>query len=320
MTGSILFFPALYPEELNKRVFRYSSPSVFEKTITKSSLWFTRCDCLNDYEDGEIVKKLYFACLVELFKADEIDQEFFETANMVDIKHLSWVSVNVNQAKQIECKPFVCCFSKEEDSLQMWQYYSKGGNYEGYNIGFRLKNLLNVNSQFVQIGAVIYDESIQKEYIKQVITSAFKDFHYNLEKNAELIEDREHFLNTILVILRERLIRLSCFFKRACFSGEKEIRIVLEVPLEEKYRDLFWLESETTEEPVQIKYRISHAMLIPYIEVKINPNNIESVTIGPITSSKDIGLAKNIEIVRDFTLSNLKHEIKVTSSSIPVRF
>ena len=161
MKGTILSIPELYPKSLNDIVYRYSSPSVFEKTLSKKTLWFTRGDCFNDYEDGEVVGLLYHSCLEELLGERVIDQEFFDVAKDLKIKHLVWL-VGDDIATQIECKPFICCFSTEKDSLQMWQYYSKGGNYEGYNIGFRLNEILRVNPFFVEVGAVVYDEQTQK--------------------------------------------------------------------------------------------------------------------------------------------------------------
>ena len=141
MKGTIIRFSELFSDGINDVVFRYSSPDVFYKTLSKMSLRFTRGDCFNDYEDGEVVNELYLDCLSELIQEGEIDKDFFVAAAMTEVKHLVWL-VGEDIATQIECKPFICCFSKEKDSLQMWQYYSKGGNFEGYNIGFRLNKLL----------------------------------------------------------------------------------------------------------------------------------------------------------------------------------
>ena len=319
MKGTLLRFSELYPEELNGTVYRYTSPTVFEKTLSKKTLWFTRGDCFNDYEDGEVVSKLYNDCLKELLVEKIIDEEFFVEAAMTEIKHLVWL-VGDNIATQIECKPFICCFSKEKDSLQMWQYYSKGSSFEGYNIGLRLNELLHVNPFFVEFGAVVYDEKTQKECIKRAVSTAYRDYHDNLLDIQKLRIDQKGLLDYELGVLRSNLAKLSCFFKRPCFSGEKEIRVVVKVPIEEKYRDSTWSGVKSQQENVKINYRIQQALMIPYIELPINPRSIESITIGPITSSNNIALEKNVDVVNEFAAGCLGRSVPVQSSSIPVRF
>ena len=319
MKGTTLRFSELYPEELNDTVYRYSSPTVFEKTLSKKTLWFTRGDCFNDYEDGEVVSKLYLDCLKELLVEKIIDEEFFVAAAMTEIKHLVWL-VGEDIATQIECKPFVCCFSTEKDSLQMWQYYSKGGNYEGYNIGFRLNEILRVNPFFVEVGAVVYDEQTQKEYIKRAISAAYRDYHDNLSNIQDLRYDQKMLLDYELSALRSNLAKLSCFFKRPCFSGEKEIRVVIKVPTEEKFRGQTWSGVKSQKENVKINYRFQQALMIPYIEMPINPHSIESVTIGPITSSKNVALEKNADVVNEFVTNRLGRSVPVSAPEIQVRF
>ena len=319
MKGTILSIPELYPKSLNDIVYRYSSPSVFEKTLSKKTLWFTRGDCFNDYEDGEVVGLLYHSCLEELLGERVIDQEFFDVAKDLKIKHLVWL-VGDDIATQIECKPFICCFSTEKDSLQMWQYYSKGGNYEGYNIGFRLNEILRVNPFFVEVGAVVYDEQTQKEYIKRAISAAYRDYHDNLSNIQDLRYDQKMLLDYELSALRSNLAKLSCFFKRPCFSGEKEIRVVIKVPTEEKFRGQTWSGVKSQKENVKINYRFQQALMIPYIEMPINPHSIESVTIGPITSSKNVALEKNADVVNEFVTNRLGRSVPVLASEIPVRF
>lgn len=319
MKGTVLTFHELYPKSLKNVVYRYSSPSVFEKTLSKKTLWFTRGDCFNDYEDGEVVDLLYHSCLEELLDERVIDQEFFDVAKDLKTKHLVWL-VGDDIATQIECKPFICCFSTEKDSLQMWQYYSKGGNYEGYNIGFRLNEILRVNPFFVEVGAVVYDEHTQKECIKQAISAVYRDYHDNLLNIQDLKMGQKGLLDYELSALRSNLAKLSCFFKRLCFSGEKEIRVVIKVPIEEKFRGQTWSGVKSQKENVKINYRFQQALMIPYIEMPINPHSIESVTIGPVTSSKNVALEKNVDVVNEFVTGCLGRSIPVLSSEIPVRF
>lgn len=200
------------------------------------------------------------------------------------------------------------------------EIYSKGGNYEGYNIGFRLNEILRVNPFFVEVGAVVYDEQTQKEYIKRAISAAYRDYHDNLSNIQDLRYDQKMLLDYELSALRSNLAKLSCFFKRPCFSGEKEIRVVIKVPTEEKFRGQTWSGVKSQKENVKINYRFQQALMIPYIEMPINPHSIESVTIGPITSSKNVALEKNADVVNEFVTNRLGRSVPVSASEIPVRF
>lgn len=62
---------------------------------------------------------------------------------------------------------FVFCTCLEADSLNMWNYYTNTGVYQGYNIGFRLFELLRafdtpsnneLDPLLVYYGEVLYEE------------------------------------------------------------------------------------------------------------------------------------------------------------------
>lgn len=320
MKGIIPHYPGLSFEKPGSIVYHYTSPAVFLSIISKKTLWFSRCDCLNDYKDGEIVKELYPRCISELSEEGLINCEFFNSAKCLIIKHLHWIVNDTGGSGLIECRPFVCCFSKESDSLQMWQYYSKNGDYEGYNIGFNISDLLNINPIFIRDGNVIYSEDEQKSLIKHAILTNFKYYSDNWEENSVFFKDKASYLNYCVSQLYSDLAKLSCFFKRSCFEGEKEVRVVIDTPIDRKYRNEIWISLEAGKTFLPINYRIHHAMMVPYIEVKINPKSIKNITIGPITSSKDEGLCKNYEVIQEFVRDNLCQNVEIDRSSIPIRF
>lgn len=318
MTDSIFMYNDIFGE-VKGVVYHYISPNTFEKVISNQELWFTRCDCLNDYEDGEVLGKLCKDCLEELHKSKSIDQEFFDVVSSLKISHSAW-RIEKDHAVHLPCKPYVCCFSQDEDSLQMWQYYSKVGNYEGYNIGFAPKEMLNVDTAFFSIGKVVYGESEQVEHIKHIIKQSFNNYCVDLHERKESNTNKTVLLKRHAILLNNELAKLACFFKRECFAGEKEIRIVLEVPIDAEYRDKFWMKNKNNTYPTSTKYRIQHAMMIPYIVVNFNPDSIKSVMIGPVTSTKDNSMKKNKEVVEEFLHDRLGRTVPVSTSKIPVRY
>ena len=124
-------------------IYHYTSPDAFQKIITDKRLRFSRFDCLNDYSEGTIVKSLFPECLNSLLKENLISKEFYELAKDTDISNKVLVPDKEKFFRDAEADAFICCFSEDPDALQMWQYYSKGGNYEGYNIGFDIDLLRN---------------------------------------------------------------------------------------------------------------------------------------------------------------------------------
>ena len=334
MTGKILNLSDIFGD-VNRTVYHYTSPSTFEKIISNQELWFSRCDCLNDYEDGELVKSFFPSCLNELQKSGDISREYYAAISDSDIdlthfafrteKMIPLPSANSKEAqafeflgRTIECKPYVCCFSQSDDSLQMWQYYSKVGNYEGYNIGFSFKQILQIEN-YLSRGRIIYKEEQQKNSIKKVILHNYIDYCANLKENGGIITDKNQYLRSRAVDLNSDLTKLSCFFKRECFEGEKEVRLVLEVPTDSEYRDKLWMKQSDGKYPVPIKYTFKHAMMVPYVVVSFNPESVKSVMIGPITSAIDNSKKRNKEIVEEFLFDRLGRKIPVSTSRIPVR-
>lgn len=332
MTGTSLNLSEIFGG-VDRTVYHYTSPSTFEKIISNRELWFSRCDCLNDYEDGELVRRFYHDCLNELQENREISREYCESVIDIGLTHFAFrteKTVPLPSAtpgslravqlfgSTIECRPFVCCFSQCDDSLQMWQYYSKVGSYEGYNIGFSLKQMLQIEN-YLSAGKIIYEEEQQKKTIKKVILHNYKDYCANLIENGGIITDKEQYLKSRVVDLNSDLTKLSCFFKRDCFKGEKEVRLVLEVPTASEHRDKLWMKQSDAEYPVPIKYTFTHAMMVPHVVVSFNPDSVKSVMIGPITSAIDNSIKKNKEIVEEFLFDRLGRRIPVSTSGIPVR-
>lgn len=313
MRGVIPYYEGLHPKEAYELpVYHYTSPEGFMSIIEHQTLWFSRFDCLNDYRDGEVAKELYPICLDELFQSGELDRKYYEQYKMIDYEHNVFVSMHYPY-KKISCKPYVCCFSMNYDSLQMWQYYTKASNFEGYNIGFDLQKIREKYLRVIKTGKVFYEKESQKKAIKNMISDIYK---CDLENTKDF--GRQFYS---VDQLSAEVEQLGCFFKNTCYEGENEVRAVIEIPDDRNFREQYWNEKcDGSKDCPEIKYRIAHGMMIPYFALHIEKDWVKCITIGPITSNKDESAEKNKEIVDTFLFERLGRKINVNVSKIPVRY
>ncbi len=132
-------------------VFHYTSPDSLVEIINAKQLWFSRFDCLNDTGEGKYIQEIYARVLDKLRSENQIDGDFLNKVEGVKPSYCRFFrqpgkqgtksddGVTVYEGFDVTTKPYICCFSKEDDSLPMWNYYSKNGSYEGYNIGFHYR-------------------------------------------------------------------------------------------------------------------------------------------------------------------------------------
>lgn len=104
-----------------KPIYHYTSIGGLESILRNKTLRFTNIKYMNDKD--EIIARL-----------DSIAKDC--RASEETRKQLR--SAITNLGVQV----FVCCFSLKEDSLPMWNYYTKEVNSQGYNIEFDDKKLI----------------------------------------------------------------------------------------------------------------------------------------------------------------------------------
>jgi len=130
-----------------KIVYHYTSPIGLlgivadkEENHNNATLWFTRCDSLNDkkerYDIQEVLKEY------KKSKSDDIPKEFQDAIQkLIDTDVDEWelppIRFRNNDGNpiisEIDSKNvYICSFSEDRDSLPMWNYYSKSSRYEGY--------------------------------------------------------------------------------------------------------------------------------------------------------------------------------------------
>jgi len=315
-----------------KPIFHYTSIGGLEGILTYKKLRFTNIKYMNDKD--EIV-----AGLDSIAKACDASDEERE----------SLLSAFINLGTQT----FVCCFSLEEDSLPMWNYYTKEINNQGFNIEFDDKKLVEsilknnpcLDGCDFSFGIVDYSKDNYSEY-SQTITSemlssvniAISKLFLTFAKGALLT--RPNNIDQVSVAEWEEKIsdaekktKLSnlpiyffngekCsfdknpsgdylyFIKRDCFRQEREFRIVINVP-DSKLQDL--------KKTGAYKFRASNGVLVPYLELGFEGEDIKSITISPTVKSDLVE-----QSIQDFTTyCNLPiddYSTFIRKSKVPVRF
>lgn len=265
------------PDKYDGNIYHYTSPNGFESILFKDeekvTLWASRYDCLNDMSEGTIAIKIYKETCEDLLKSKEITKEQYDEianleANKKEFTSYKGYNIKSDLTERVERQKYICSFSINQDSLAMWNYYSKGNKYEGYNIGFHSIQIKQAFNHFYGSGIsgriypVIYDKIKQKQLIKKFL---LKILEYYSTENKKTIKSE----------ISRQILDWSLIFKSGYFQHEEEVRVIISIPKDS-------LEDVKKTSPLDIKYRNNYGYIIPYIELSFEKNCVSDVCIGPI--------------------------------------
>lgn len=203
---------------------------------------------------------------------------------------------------------YICSLSESQDSLAMWNYYSKSGRYEGYSLGFfpygcsDSLHTLSGTGTSASLNRVIYQD-IKKEMI--------------VEKELSFLEAQFDVNRALAPMITTTLARMLNFwnltFKKECFMHEEEVRIILSTsaPAENK---------KALNRQV-IKYRTKNGLQIPYYEILLKDKRIlDSIIIAPYNASEKDKRKQELILMDMINDRNYPRAVKITTSRIPVRY
>lgn len=135
-----LGFSYIFDYDTVENIYHYTSPNGLLGILGEDGLVFrfTRYDCVNDTSEGKHVLECYTKSCEELLDTSEIDYEFYNSIKDITPSNKRFLIFNTGQhtiGKESSFEAYLCCFTLEQDSLPMWNYYVKNGHYQGYNIG-----------------------------------------------------------------------------------------------------------------------------------------------------------------------------------------
>lgn len=297
-------FEGYMPQKYRDEIYHYTSSNASMSILSENSenltLRASRYDCMNDYSEGTVAEEVYFEACNELLKQEKMSKELYD--RLIGIKKDKEVmffekAENSFKVKYYEAHRFVCSFSKDDDALAMWNYYSKEEKSEGINLGVSSEEIeYDLNQRYedskirVNIYPVIYKKEKQLELVLRMLDNIL---------SIDYTEDLDFICNMI----SDQLTDWSLIFKKECFEHEKEVRLIVDI-------------AKST--PIEIKYRNNYGYVIPFIVMNISKNVLLSVKIGPRYC--DLVQKEKQKQVTSEMLKAWGYNAIVTHSYIPVRY
>ena len=280
----------------NSTIYHYTKPEKLLNILKSASIRFSNALYLNDKDEIAYSYKLIVKLIDE---TPNLETDVFEKIKNHFISKYKHI-IDGEIDSKIELEYFTTSFSSENDNLTLWNNYSKGKSYTGYNIGFNKDLLIKdmIEKEFHPIyGSVIYDTKKQAK----ILTSIFKKWNTQIKNLSNTRKNYEVHLFDLIFELIDILSIVSLFFKNPQFNNEKEYRIVL-------------VNGVDIKSAKQTKIIEKNGLFIPYIEYNFSHNTVSNVNIGP-TLDERIFYASTNRMLMNYGYEN----IDVRKSKIPLR-
>ena len=270
----------------NSTIYHYTKPEKLLNILKSASIRFSNALYLNDKDEIAYSYKLIVKLIDE---TPNLETDVFEKIKNHFISKYKHI-IDGEIDSKIELEYFTTSFSSENDNLTLWNNYSKGKSYTGYNIGFNKDLLIKdmIEKEFHPIyGSVIYDTKKQAK----ILTSIFKKWNTQIKNLSNTRKNYEVHLFDLIFELIDILSIVSLFFKNPQFNNEKEYRIVL-------------VNGVDIKSAKQTKIIEKNGLFIPYIEYNFSHNTVSNVNIGP-TLDERIFYASTNRMLMNYGYENI---------------
>ena len=297
-------------------VYHYTSVEVLEKMLSIYSdnnpflqLRPSHCLFLNDVYEN--INSLY---ILPHFISELEDELHIEKENRVDMffhnekifKRMVEDRTSFNPQLVSYLENFILSFSKDNNSLPMWNSYAKQG--EGVCLGFDsellgqelpIYNVMMKDCQyydFKEFGKIRYkEEEIYKDckkFYEATINPAVLNAKYKIaeSKLGRCLTSKEKYNIRTSGIMRHLNSFGSFFVKEKSWAYEKEYRILL--PGDKK----------------DIRYYRRGDSYIPYIYVKVPISALKEIIIGPRSIRNTDGFIESLLIEKHIPVNSIKLE------------
>lgn len=303
-------------EKVIDKIYHYTSVDGLQAIISNKTLRFTECSFLNDRNEykglGDLIDEL----------SPDLEEEIKELLN-----ELKWIfNDSYEESRGTYCllkdgklqytksRFYILSLSIKQDSLPMWNYYSKNSNNWGYNLEISKQQIIekffNVENIHLDLycGKIIYSDQGKKDFIKFRINEIYNLY---LRKVKEFINNN---LEDELTMLKDEMINEIYDFSTICrlFFKDDYFRY------EEEYRFILRADNFVDDDSLKKTFSNLNGVIRPHVDLKFeNVNFIKSITISPLV---DYDLAqKGLNIFLEHNRSDLK-KIKIKKSKINIRF
>lgn len=279
-----------------KQIYHYTSPEAARSILTNGKLRLTDRYYLNDYSEGKYAVQL---CLDNIDTLVKNDEKFKKALKEELEKRKDFIQRDDFYVYQIS-------FSRKKDSLCMWNYYTKGQGIQGYCFQFSFDNTKDVGSQILKprfpsdnetsriyAGKVIYNKKRQLKIVKKLV-----DYFLEFDR-----ENRDSMVATHLV---DKIIQQGIFFKKKCFSVEKEYRLAI-IPRIDDKGNFCTIEDKRD-------FCVKNGMFVPHVDISFVADTLTEIMMSP-TLEKEI-VKQSIKMI----CADKYVKANVESSEIPVRY
>lgn len=274
----------------------YTNSIGLKGILENNTLWFTRWDFLNDPSE-----RLYIYGLIEEVLNESNYDEWFknviqENASIEKIVKKQCGHWNANGRNY-----YFASFSLNDDSLDMWKYYAKDSQLQGYNFSVNLSNfvcsLMDKNATCVSHGKMIYDVAEQKALISTALDGIYKI--YKILNDST--DTTTYVKDDLTVIFLEYFSYIESFIKHPAYKSEQEYRIVCY-----NGRDKTILQ--------KVNMRECNGAYIPYVALEFDKNCIDGITLSPtlVNTNAENGVKTLLDVLE-------YKSIEIKQSELPFR-
>lgn len=301
----ILLIPVL---QKGDKLFHYTSASGL-KGIMEGEFWVTEHGFLNDATEFQVATDIFCEVVEKHIRNEEFCHWIQDRVREEIARNRNYdLSTNSKFAYNGD---YIISFSQDYDSPLMWSSYS---DYTGYCIQLDFGKIVDLFEKKYDIfflhGKVVYDHDEQIHCIEESIRRSNRDWYeeYNhLDDWTDLEKQSTENLKRWCMYVSMIITAYNMFFKYPCFEGENEYRFVF---MANHHSGI--LKSETLWKQY---FRIKDEVLIPYIKVPLDSlEPVEKVLVG--SKNKSDLAVKGLQCF----FRNLKHDIEIEKSEVPLRY
>ena len=290
---------------LPKRIYHYTSAEGLHGILSSGTLYFTDSLFLNDRNE----RKNFYLTLKEYLLHSDLDPLFRDVVLDRYFGENDYITRQLQATDPAEAgasRYFILSFSKDRDSLPMWNYYARNIHAAGYNIHFDTKELIRQLKRHplvcqlksrrapVLYRDVVYDQTRKVEELSQML--------YQIQGCFKQAPLRAEFFRRMDDMFEE----MSLFYKDSAFSHEREVRIV--VTTDNGHVHKF--------DAAAYQFRNVCGIQVPYLAINVleKGKTITGVTAGP-------ALAKEMAVNGvEYLLHSFGFPETCKVSSVPLRY
>jgi hypothetical protein len=237
-------------------IYHYCSPQTFLQIIENKCIWLSSTNNMNDYSEGAWVKNAFNKAVHDLKPLFGIE----------------WVIQTLQNYDDIDLKKYICCFSKDGDSLSQWRAYAQDG--EGVSIGIE-EDELGINEH-----SLTANRDPRKSLAIKEISYVDEDCIYNemLMYAKENISPDGFYKGTAYTFAKY-CVDKAAIVKNPAFIEEKEKRLIF------SYAEGFGYLTDDFDSGNnalgELKFRVSNGYLTNHFEYILPTESIKEIYIGP---------------------------------------